>query len=562
VDSTFVLAVDQLPLEGKAKQPPIPGDYWATYKDSINHRWDGESSLSPAEKIEKALNKPGFAKAVTDDLGIYGHGRKACDNDSECTDLKDGSGCAKPRGATGTKSGRCIPRWWGICHGWAPYAISEPAAVKEVVKNGVTFYPGDLEGLMSAMYGEWLPTKFLSTRCNKKKEDIGFDANGRPRDGECRDMNPGSMHVVTANFLGLRQQGFVEDRTWDLEVWNQPVRSFKVTNAQNGKLKEITKAEAAKLVGLDLTFTVLAPEAEIKKDETKKGLYTATAAGEIVIKISGTNDADLHVRKGQEATDKDYDCRPYEGDSNESCTVAVAAGDKVHWMVKGYAATSKITVSVGSMQGTPNYTYNTNAVRFFHVEMDLSYITESSPARTSHITSVDSYTRTDHYSYILEADANGKILGGEWLGNSHSNHPDFVWWPTGKPQGTVVGKLTYAEIKAINDEAASTTTSTPVGETKELFKDVTVTYSSKYATVGVPGGAKLVVTMTGTGNSDLYVRLGSKPTIYTFTCKSTNADSNETCTVTAPAAGGSYYVRVRPRTEGTISVTATITPAS
>ena len=39
---------------------------------------------------------------------------------------------------------------------------------------------------------------------------------------------------------------------------------------------------------------------------------------------------------------------------------------------------------------------------------------------------------------------------------------------------------------------------------------------------------------------------GAKPTIYSYTCKSTAAGSAETCSVTAPAAGGTYYVRARP----------------
>lgn len=36
---------------------------------------------------------------------------------------------------------------------------------------------------------------------------------GRPGDDECRDMNPGALHVVVGNMLGLRSQGIAEDRT-------------------------------------------------------------------------------------------------------------------------------------------------------------------------------------------------------------------------------------------------------------------------------------------------------------------------------------------------------------
>ncbi len=247
VDPSFEYLVDKLPLEGTAASKPIPGDYWATYKDNVNVRWDGETSLSPAEKYEKAFGKTGVADAVSKNYGIdaYKGQRKACKTSSDCTDLDDGSTCSK---RTGQEEGVCIPTWWGICHGWAPYAISEPAPVKPVEHNGVTFYPGDLEGLMSLVYSVRLPVKFLSERCDEKKPNLGGD--GRIAAQECRDMNPGSLHVVATNLLGIRKVGFVEDRTYDLEVWNQPVYAFRITNAVDGKLKEVTKEEAVKLTGL------------------------------------------------------------------------------------------------------------------------------------------------------------------------------------------------------------------------------------------------------------------------------------------------------------------------
>jgi hypothetical protein len=45
-----------------------------------------------------------------------------------------------------------------------------------------------------------------------------------------------------------------------------------------------------------------------------------------------------------------------------------------------------------------------------------------------------------------------------------------------------------------------------------------------------------------------------------YSAKSTGPTSTETVTVTAPAAGGTYYVRARPVSGSpTITVTATIT---
>jgi hypothetical protein len=33
------------------------------------------------------------------------------------------------------------------------------------------------------------------------------------------------------------------------------------------------------------------------------------------------------------------------------------------------------------------------------------------------------------YEYILEVNVQGKIIGGEWIGESRKNHPDFMWFP-------------------------------------------------------------------------------------------------------------------------------------
>src|SRR4051794_18429362 len=46
--------LEMLPNEGSAGESPWAGNYWPTYQDSINYRWDGPSSLSAAKKYEIA----------------------------------------------------------------------------------------------------------------------------------------------------------------------------------------------------------------------------------------------------------------------------------------------------------------------------------------------------------------------------------------------------------------------------------------------------------------------------------------------------------------------------
>lgn len=551
VDSNFSYFTHQLPLEGHG-QVPVPGDYWATQSDNLNHEWDGAGS-SPAEKYAKAFGKDAVPANITKYHGIgSATQQKACtQGGNECAGSEDGGSCAIPKGAT---AGRCIPGWWGICHGWAPYALTEPAAVNPVVKNGVTFYPGDLEGLMSLLYTN-VSNKFISRRCNKAEPIT--DPTGRLEATECRDMNPGTWHIVTTNLMGLRRQGFVIDATFSAQVWNQPSYGYKVTNPDGDKLKEITKDEAVAMLGINLTLTPIFPTALLKKDETKAGEYVATVAGDYTIKMSGSGDADLYIKKGAAPTKSDYDCRPYGGTSNEECLVTLAAGDKVFYMVEGYGAESNVQLSAAVPGESGDYIYNTLAKRFFYVEMDFTYIVESKPAKQSHVDqALTSYATTKHYKYILEADDGGKIMGGEWVGESRTNHPDFAWWPTAKPTASQAGGLiTYAEVKALNDEAAATA---PAEETVTILDNVTVkgtgtSWSSKYGSVVVePGYKKLEVTMTGTGAAELYVRVGRNPTVYANDCKSTTAGTSaQTCTVNVSFSGNTYFVRARSKTPGT-----------
>ena len=63
---------------------------------------------------------------------------------------------------------------------------------------------------------------------------------------------------------------------------------------------------------------------------------------------------------------------------------------------------------------------------------------------------IDSYTQTDHYEYVLELDAAGKIIGGEWVGEARYTHPDFLWLPIKSSVATVAGgKISYDEVKKL-----------------------------------------------------------------------------------------------------------------
>src|SRR6267378_2389947 len=70
--------------------------------------------------------------------------------------------------------------------------------------------------------------------------------------------------------------------------------------------------------------------------------------------------------------------------------------------------------------------------------------------------------------------------------------------------------------------------------------------SQQFWRLAVPAGqAKVVFTISGgTGDADLYVRRGGRPTTTTYDCRPYLNGNNETCTITSPVAGD-YFVMLR-----------------
>lgn len=434
---------DALPLTGEAANIPWAGSYWPTSEDSINFKWAGEASNSAPKKYELAFGGTNIEDAVSRYHGIDAMtSQKVCTQSSECSSFL-GENCSK---RPGKEQGRCIPTWWGICHAWTPAAILLPEPKNPVTKNGVTFEVADLKALGSLVYNS-TRTKFVSLRCNKHGQNpegggVRLDQYGRPVDGdkECRDTNAGTYHVLLANYLGKMKQAFAEDRIADWEVWNQPLRGYKVTAK-----REVTADEANRLIG------VMPPDAD-----------------------------------------------------------------------------------GGVSAGTGNYKFNARAVRFVQISLQVRYISES-PASAGYTgNNIDWYTRTDAYSYVLELDGEGKIIGGEWLGSSKLSHPDFLWLPLGPSGNTVAGgAIAFDKVKALVLESAGTI-SAP-GPEVEVTESATIAqgdwkHFGPYSTASGP----ITVDMTGTGDADLYVRMNGQPTFDLYDCRPYGGSSVETCTLNGP----------------------------
>jgi hypothetical protein len=261
-------ALDQLPRSGRADPMPWSSTYWPTFEDSTNVRWQGPDRLSPLELYDRAFNRwippEGFMNlrpltecggefdpAYYEQLGPAarwmsehrGNGpmRNGRDDDGdgqidECGDDMDG-----------------IETWWGLCHAWVPASILEPEPIHAVEYNGVRFEVSDITALLITAYDR-TEALMLGGRCNART--VERDEHGRPRARECGDTNPGALHVVLANFLGIHHRAIAMDRTWDFEVWNQPVVGYEVR-----MLEKRTPAEAMQVLGVNSETYLFNPKA-------------------------------------------------------------------------------------------------------------------------------------------------------------------------------------------------------------------------------------------------------------------------------------------------------------
>lgn len=347
-EDTLEYRFESLPRDGEVKKIPWVGSYWATALDSINYRWDGDASESVSVKYGRAFGVDGLEARVSEAYGIKSiiEG-KACTSDDSCgADEK----CATV--ADASDGGRCIPMWFGLCHGWAAASILIPEPKHAVTVRGVEFKVNDIKALLTIVHDK-TPSLQVSLRCDDDEKVIETDSTGRPTDAyrACRDSNAGAYHVLLANFLGKRQESFVEDNTWDAPVWNYPLRSFEIVESE-----------------------------DVSADEANR-----------LLDVSGTR-----------------------------------------------------------------YRYNAEAAKLTYVKTNVYYIGEDMPRRHEPHPSADANTYVDTYEYILEMDGDGKIVGGEWVGDSMQAHPDFLWLPSKEePGSTNDGVMSYKEVMEIAHAAQS-----------------------------------------------------------------------------------------------------------
>ncbi|RYZ48419.1 MAG: hypothetical protein EOP07_25800, partial [Proteobacteria bacterium] len=118
-----------------------------------------------------------------------------------------------------------------LIHGWASASLNfeEPSMVKVTSEDGIeiVFTSSDVKALLSYYQGQvaFSRTSLLGEKCR-----VEFD---RFAEKACKETNPGAFHLVLANELGLKNQGFVMDMKFDGATLNFPVHSYRSTVLQD-----------------------------------------------------------------------------------------------------------------------------------------------------------------------------------------------------------------------------------------------------------------------------------------------------------------------------------------
>jgi hypothetical protein len=268
-----------------------------------------------------------------------------------------------------------------------------------------------------------------------------------------------------------------------------------------------------------------------------------------------------------EPTTSTYSCRPYASGSGEECTGTVPEGaTKMFVSVQGYDEASKFDLSINTGGTIPTtWVFNPDAKSFVYFKTDVRYISESAASTDGNLSSrIDQYTKSDRYEYVLELDAAGKVIGGEWVGASKKAHPDFVWLPVAASGATVAGgTIALAKVKELLDEATANDQTAPPGAAEKTITEsgtLAKGATKSFGPYDVAAGTKLSAVTTGNGDVDLYVRKASAPTTGTYDCRPYKSGSNESCSVDG---GNAVYVMVRGfATSSTYSLTVKYVPTN
>ncbi len=131
--------------------------------------------------------------------------------------------------------------------------------------------------------------------------------------------------------------------------------------------------------------------------------------------------------------------------------------------------------------------------------------------------------------------------------------------PTGQTQAFVLVNGYTASTFSLNVTYTANATTPPANpgtpRTATASGNVSRSQLVQISPIDVLPGTALTVTMTGSGDPDLYVRFAGAPTLTTFDCRPYVSGASETCSLTVPATANKVYLAVNGYTAGSYALT-------
>ncbi len=240
------------------------------------------------------------------------------------------------------------------------------------------------------------------------------------------------------------------------------------------------------------------------------------------------------------------------GSSTLTLTAASTASGSATFTVKGtsgstsHTATASVTVSGGTTGGgslssgvpVPNLSGATGAQANYTIVVPAGQ-TSLTVTLVGGTGDADLYVRSGSAPTLTTYDCRPYV-------NGNSETCTFANPAAGTWYVMLNAYATYAGVTLTATYAASTDTTTALGNNVPVTGLAGATGSTKYWKLTVPAGQTTLVFSTsgGTGDADMYIKAGAKPTTATYDCRPYVNGNTETCSFSNPTATD-YYVMLR-----------------
>ena len=104
-----------------------------------------------------------------------------------------------------------VPHWYGHCNGWTSATIRHAQPQHSVVRNGVTFTPADIKGLLAELY-----------IYNEMNVLAGSETY----------LDAGTFHTIITNWVGRGAHSIGMESDPGKEKWNYPIYAYAISHGR------------------------------------------------------------------------------------------------------------------------------------------------------------------------------------------------------------------------------------------------------------------------------------------------------------------------------------------